>query len=248
MRYFPRAAKRLAQRLAPAAGTQILDVATGTGHVALALADAVKPDGRVTAVDLSTGMLAQARAKCQRAGVSNVHFHTMDAMALAFADERFDAVTCSFGLFFLPDMAAALREWRRVLRPGGRVLLTSFTDDAFQPLADRFLDALAAFGVDTAGERWRRLAEPAACEALLRESGYTDIEITAEQLGHHLDGPEAWWSIIESSGYRGLLDGLDAARRAQLRQRHLDGLQPLVTDDGLWLNVETLFISARRPE
>ena len=247
MRYFPAAAVRLVQHLAPRPGDRILDVATGTGHVALAVARAVQPDGRVQAIDLSPRMLDRAFINLQRAGLSNVDLHEMDASRPDFASHSFDALTCSFGLFFLPDMLSALREWRRVLRPGGRLLLTSFTQNAFMPLAARFLDRLAAFGVDTREERWRRLAEPAECEDLLRTAGFTDVQITTEQLGFHLDGPEDWWTIIQSSGYRGLLDALDEDARTPFREQHLAELRALETEQGLWLNVETLFIAARRP-
>jgi len=247
MRYFPAAAARLVTHLEPRPGERILDVATGTGHVALAAARAIQPDGHVQAIDLSPRMLERASINLQRAGLRNVELHEMDASRLAFASRTFDALTCSFGLFFLPDMLAALREWRRVLRPGGRLLLTSFTHDAFMPLAARFLDRIAAFGVDTREERWRRLAEPVECDDLLQTAGFTDVRITTEQLGFHLDGPEDWWTIIQSSGYRGLLDALDEDARAPFREQHLAELGKLETEQGLWLNVETLFITARRP-
>ncbi len=247
MRYFPAAAGRVVELLEPRPGDRILDVATGTGHVALAVARAIQSDGRVQAIDLSPRMLDRAFINLQRAGLSNVDLHEMDASRPDFASHSFDALTCSFGLFFLPDMLSALREWRRVLRPGGRLLLTSFTQNAFMPLAARFLDRLAAFGVDTREERWRRLAEPAECEDLLRTAGFTDVQITTEQLGFHLDGPEDWWTIIQSSGYRGLLDALDEDARTPFREQHLAELRPLETEQGLWLNVETLFIAARRP-
>jgi len=247
MRYFPMAAARLVQHLDPRPGDRILDVATGTGHVALAAARAIQPDGHVQAIDLSPRMLDRAFINLQRAGLSNVELHEMDASRLDFESRAFDALTCSFGLFFLPDMLAALREWHRVLRPGGRLLLTSFTHNAFMPLAARFLDRLAAFGVDTREERWRRLAEPAECEDLLQTAGFTHVQISTEQLGFHLDGPEDWWAIIQSSGYRGLLDALDEEARSPFREQHLAELRALETDQGLWLNVETLFIAARRP-
>lgn len=72
----------------------------------------------------------------------------MDAESLEFKNNYFDAVTCSFGLFFLPDMLAALKEWRRVTKPGGQLLFTSFAESAFQPLVGEFIDDLYEFGAE----------------------------------------------------------------------------------------------------
>ena len=89
-------AHRLGERAALAPGAQVLDVATGTGWAALA------------------------------AGLTQVEFRASDAERLDLADQRFDVVLCASGLFFLPDMLAALREWHRVLTPGGQVAFSGF--------------------------------------------------------------------------------------------------------------------------
>ncbi len=114
-------------------GMRVLDLASGSGEPALALARAVGPAGHVIATDISPGMVEVTAANALRAGLTNMSFMPADAEALSFGDERFDAVTCRFGIMFCPDYARALREIRRVLKPAGRAAFTAW--QAFdQPL------------------------------------------------------------------------------------------------------------------
>lgn len=247
LRFFPFAADRLAQRLAPRPEDKILDVATGTGAVAVALAQRLQ-GGRVMAVDISERMLDRAYANLRRMALHNVDLHPMDAAALEFRDGYFDAVTCSFGLAFLPDMPAALREWRRVLRPGGRLLLTGFGAGVFQPLAGLFRECLSACGgpgYSPAEFGSQRLADPAVIDELLTAAGFEAVETSTEQLGYHLQSPQEWWEVIWNSGFRGSLAGLDDTALGAFRQRHLEQVGALFRDGVLWLDVPVNFTAAR---
>lgn len=248
MRFFPFCADRLIAHLRPRPGDKVLDVATGTGAVALAAAQAIGPHGRVQAIDLAEKMLQTAVIKLQRSGLTNIDFHLMDAESVEFKSRYFDCVTCSFGIFFLPDMQAGLSSWRQVLKPGGRVMFTSFTAKAFQPLADMFRQRMECFGVDIPPANWMRLTTKEECLALLEAASFTNIEIVIEQLGYHLNSPEDWWEIIYNSGFRGYLEKLDAEQLGRFRVEHLEEIQPLMRDKGLWLDVETLFSTGVRPE
>ncbi|HZQ37350.1 MAG TPA: class I SAM-dependent methyltransferase, partial [Dehalococcoidia bacterium] len=117
-----RTATELTLRAAgPVPGDRVLDLACATGDLSLALADATGPTGRVTAVDLTPGMLVGAAERLRRAACANVELLQADAQALPFADGAFDAVTCRLAITLFPDAEQALRECRRVLRPGGRL-------------------------------------------------------------------------------------------------------------------------------
>jgi ubiquinone/menaquinone biosynthesis C-methylase UbiE len=113
----------LLARAALAPGERVLDVACGTGLVALAAAEAVGPDGRVVGVDLSGRMVDAARQRAHARGAAHARFARMDAERLDLPDAAFDVALCALGLMYVPDPAQALREMRRVLRPGGRVVL-----------------------------------------------------------------------------------------------------------------------------
>jgi demethylmenaquinone methyltransferase/2-methoxy-6-polyprenyl-1,4-benzoquinol methylase len=109
------------------AGQRLLDVATGTGKLALSAAERVGPSGRVVGLDPSGEMLARAR----RAGARHAERVTWvqaDAQALPFADATFDAVTIAFGLRNLPDVGAGLREMARVTARGGRVVVLEIAE------------------------------------------------------------------------------------------------------------------------
>ena len=106
-------------RLAP--GQRVLDLASGTGDPALAVAAAVGPTGHVVVTDLAPQMLEIARDNATRAGLANLSYEVLDAHSMPYPDASFDRVTCRLGVMFFWDCQKALREIRRVLKPGGLV-------------------------------------------------------------------------------------------------------------------------------
>ena len=252
LRVYPFCADRLVPFVRPAPGRKILDVATGTGAVAVAMAQAVGPEGRVHAIDLSEGMLAKAGANVCKMALANVDFHHMDAARLDFRNDYFHATVCSFGLCYLPDMAAALCDWARVTRPGGRVVFSAFGPGAFQPLLNRLIEQVRGeAGVlpewpDGARFAHERIRDAAHCESLMAAAGLEAIEVDSLQLGYHLAKPEDWWELVINSDLRALVDVLPETRREALRQSHLASLRDLVTDNGLWLDVAVMVAVARK--
>ena len=115
-------------------GSRVLDVATGTGDLALELARRVAPGGEVVGSDFSENMLARARAKPQPAG-AELRFEWGDALALPYAADSFDAATVGFGARNFADLAGGLAELVRVVRPGGRVVVLDFTTPTRPPLS-----------------------------------------------------------------------------------------------------------------
>lgn len=130
--------RRSALRLLdPRPGERFLDVCCGTGDVALALAAAVGPGGRVVGADFCDPMLRLARAKLAADRAAPVALLGADALRLPFANATFDGVTVAFGVRNLDDLDAGLRELRRVVRPGGRVVVLEFgqpTAPVFAPV------------------------------------------------------------------------------------------------------------------
>ncbi|MCS6799655.1 MAG: ubiquinone/menaquinone biosynthesis methyltransferase [Myxococcota bacterium] len=111
------------QALALGTGARVLDVATGTADVAIAIARRYA-DARVVGIDPSVRMLERGARKLHRAGLDGrVELLPGDAMALPFDAESFDAAICAFGIRNVPDREAVLREMRRVTRRGGRVVV-----------------------------------------------------------------------------------------------------------------------------
>jgi len=113
-------------------GDRAIDVATGTGDLAFALADYVGTEGEVTGVDLSEGMLYHARRKACAAGLSScVRFLVGNALDLPFPDNSFNVATCGFALRNVSDITGAICEMVRVVVPGGRIVILELSQPVF---------------------------------------------------------------------------------------------------------------------
>lgn len=123
-------------------GARLLDLAAGSGGVALAAAGR---GAEVLAVDASARMVARIRERARQAGVDDrVRGEVMDGTALDLADGRFDAAISAFGVILFPDAAAGMREMARVLRPGGRAAVVTWTQPERYELVSRLIKAIAA--------------------------------------------------------------------------------------------------------
>lgn len=145
-----------------------LDVATGGGHTALAVAPHV---AQVTVTDLTPRMLEQARAFLIEQGVTNAEFQVADAEQLPFADATFDRVTCRIAPHHFPNMAQAVKEVARVLKPGGLFLLI----DCMAP-SDPELDTF-----DNTVEKWRDASHGRSCTAEEWQTFFTEAGLDIEQ-------------------------------------------------------------------
>jgi demethylmenaquinone methyltransferase / 2-methoxy-6-polyprenyl-1,4-benzoquinol methylase len=176
-------------------GEKVLDLAAGTGTSSEPLADA---GVRVVPCDISTGMLAVGKQRRP-----DLPFTAGDATALPFADDSFDAVTISFGLRNVVDTVGALEEMRRVVRPGGRLVVCEFSTPSWKPFRavyDGYLTkALPAVA--------RVVAKQSAAYSYLAES----IQDWPDQLGLARLMKQAGWGSV---AYRNLTGGIVALHRA----------------------------------
>jgi ubiquinone/menaquinone biosynthesis C-methylase UbiE len=250
LRFFPFAADQLVFSLKPAPGTKVLDVACGTGAATLAAAQAVGKTGRVFAVDVSEGMLKRLEEKAAKFGLSHVDIHAMDGAALDFRHNYFDVTLSSFGIFFMPEMPAALKEWTRVTKPGGKIGFTTFGPSAFQPMADLFLKRIESFGVTFESGDPRtatdRLKDAAACQTLMQSAGLVDVRVIEKQLGYHLKDEREWWEVVWNAGFRGYLEHLAPGERDRFEHEHLQEVAALKSENGLWLDVAVYFATGTK--
>ena len=168
-----------------AAGGRALDCCTGTGDLAFALEQRVTPLGRVTGVDFSPEMIERAREKAAERR-SAAEFLVGDVLHLPFGDDSFDAATVAFGIRNVADLDGALAEMRRVVRPGGKVVILEITTPArlrafYRLWFDRVVPQLGRMlGKDGAAYSYlpasvRRFPEPPALAAHMSDAGLTDI-------------------------------------------------------------------------
>ena len=167
-------------------GERVLDVACGTGLVTFDAARAVGPIGRVLGIDLSGGMVDAARRHAADRQATNVDFARMDAEALALPDASVDVALCALGLMYLPAPERALRELRRVLRPGGRLGILEITTprgvlapfyrlwfDRIVPLLGRVLPGGEAYTYLPASVR--RFPPPEELASLFAANGFASV-------------------------------------------------------------------------
>lgn len=146
-------------------GQVVLDLAGGTGDLALKFADRVGRNGHVVLADINYAMLAEGRRRLVDAGVAgNLSIAQVDAERLPFAEGSFDCITMAFGLRNVTDKDAALASMRRVLKPGGKALILEFSTpvDSIRPAYDLYsFQVLPAIGklVANDAESYRYLAE-----------------------------------------------------------------------------------------
>jgi len=221
--FWERFGRQTVDRLQLKPGADVLDVCCGSGASAIPAAQAVGPLGRVIGIDLAEAMLAKARTKAGVLGLSNVEFRVGDMLHTNFPASSFDAVVCVFGIFFVPDMQAAVRELWRVVRPGGQLAITTWGPRFFEPGNTAFWDAVRSVAPDLhkSFNPWDRICEPHDLKKLLADAGVPDPWAEAESGKHPIPSPEAWWSAVVGSGYRGTLEKLDARSREQVRAANL---------------------------
>src|ERR1041385_5747967 len=222
--FWSRYGRQTVERLQLARGARVLDVCCGSGASAIPAAEIIGPTGAVVGVDLAENLLALARSKAEERGLNNVEFRSGDMTQLPFDEGSFDVVVCVFGIFFVPDMEAALRELRRVVRNGGKVAITSWGPRFFEPANTEFWNSVRNVRPDLykGFNPWDRICDVDSVRSLLMAAGLDQVEVDAESGSQAVNSPEDWWAMVMGSGYRGTVEQLSAADRERVRRQTLD--------------------------
>ena len=222
--FWARFGRRTIERLGLRTGEHVLDVCCGSGASAIPAAEKVGSKGSVLGVDLSDRLLELARTKASDQRLENVEFHAGDMLDLRVPESHFDAVVCVFGIFFVPDMPAAVRALWQVVRPGGKLAITTWGPRFFEPATTAFWNAIREVRPDLykGFNPWDRICDPPSVLALLRDGGVEQAEVVAEAGEHPIPLAQAWWSAVVGSGYRGTLEQLDAEDLERVRTANLN--------------------------
>ena len=234
-------AERLLDLAAVPRDGQLLDIACGRGAV-LAAAGA-RGHGDLTGIDVSPGMIELAGDDLRAAGVTDVDLRVMDAEQLEFDDASFDALTAAFALFFLPNPARAAAEFRRVLRPGGVVAVSTWGDeDERWNFEDDLLPTAESPRTGALQQPFDRAED---VTDLLAAAGFADLRVHREETEIHFASKEQWWDWHWSFSVRGLLEQLTPEALAAYREacfREMDGLR---TAGGYPLRLNALIVTGR---
>jgi SAM-dependent methyltransferase len=246
------AAELLIAMVKPAPGERALDVATGSGVVALRAAAAVGPTGQVVATDLAPEWGEIVAEESAKAGLDNVIFRTMGAEELALPDGSFDLALCQFGLMFVPDPVRALREMRRVLRVGGRLGLVVWSTRDKVPLftlCDQLNALVPPSPTDQALPAPTELGAPGLIERHVADAGFTAIAVERRTLDYTIADPQAEWHFRlgpEGGPLVTALNRLPARERTALHDAFLAELETYRRDGVVRLPCEAIYLTAVR--
>ena len=126
-------------------------------------------------------------------------------------------------------------------KPGGTVVITSFTENTFLPLNEMFLDRIQQYGVELPPMTWKRIATKEKSVSLFNHAGLKNIKCHQIDAGYYLKSAEQWWDLLWNAGYRGLILQLSDEDTKQFKQEHLAEIQKLATDNGIWMDVNVLY-------
>jgi SAM-dependent methyltransferase len=228
----------LVEAIHPQPGHRVLELAAGLGDTGLLAAQVVAPGGSVLITDGSENMVAAAREHAEEVGATNVELRTMQAEWIDLPAASVDAVICRFGYMLLLDPEAALRETRRVLKPGGRVALAVWDDLERNPWMKVLREALVARGAAPAivadGPGPFALGSEEALAELLATAGFEDVEVEPMDLVVGAGSLDAWWNHVMQTSITTaeVVRGLAPAEHYALRDLVDAGYAPYVRDDG----------------
>ncbi|MGW5423755.1 class I SAM-dependent methyltransferase [Streptomyces sp. NPDC003943] len=217
-------------------GHRTLDIGCGAGQTTI-LAARRAPEGRALGLDLSGPMLAEARARAAREGVTNADFTQGDAQTHALEPGAFDAAISRYGVMFFADPEAAFGNIGRALRPGGRL---AFVSPAEPELSDWLVamtslrDILPVGDLGTPGQGMFSLESPDRIRAVLTAAGFTGIAVDrADAYGNWgRDAEDAADFLLASGPGRHLMDQVDAPARDRARRALADHLRAHQAADG----------------
>jgi ubiquinone/menaquinone biosynthesis C-methylase UbiE len=202
----------LVEAAGPAPGSAVLDVGCGRGAVLFPAAAAVGPDGSVTGIDLAPGMVS--RTADQAAPLPWVSVRLGDAQAPDFPDGSFDTITAGLVLFFLPDPRAALRAYRKLLRPSGRLAFTCFAEhDPRYPETMKIL-ARHAEGAPPPRRNDDLFQSAASITEAARGAGFETITVRDVTVDSSFRDAGQLFEWVGSHAGRQLVQHIPAARRA----------------------------------
>ena len=241
-------------RLAEVApGDRVIDVASGPGVVAIEVAQVAGPSGEIVATDISPVWESYVAKGCLEAGTRNVPFIAMPGDDLGFADGSFDVALCQFGLMFMPDPTACLKEMLRVLAPGGTigVAVWSTPDKVSHFTAMRALREVIGESEPPAGAPKTSplsMGKPGKIEALVSGAGFTNLHVTKITHAHHGDSVEAEWQrLLEEEAFAQAISAMSPEELSRARTAVDSSLEPHRVDDHLVLPSEAIIVIAQSP-
>lgn len=252
--FFKYFGKQLVEQVHVAPQQHVLDIATGKGAVIFPLAEKIGPLGRVVGVDISEQMLKENAKIAMQQGMEWIELLHMDAEKLNFPDHSFDVVFCGFALFFFPNMSKALSEFKRVLRPGGHLAVSTWGEDSqLDKLINDEIHLLHQANGQGIKPLWTSLAisplwSSQALQNALDAANFKNIRITEEIKEIHHVTAEEWWNSLWAHGTRAKLEQLSAKQLTELHENVMAKAKTFDLGNGLTEELQVFYGIAQQNE
>ena len=239
-----RMARRLVYYANIAAGSKVLDIATGTGMVAFYAAAKVERQGSVIGIDISEGMIEIAKSKLKSSEMPNVRFALGDGENLDFEENSFDYILCGSAFIWMSDIESALAHWRTRLKEGGKVGFHAFSESAFVAGVTA-QSVLQKYGVCFLMSKPTGSVDK--CKELLKQAGYRNIDIKIDSDGSYIDLAEAknLWVSASNPTPGQFPHPMAEMTPEQLFDAHADferELEKLNSEHGIWNDMTTFHV------
>jgi SAM-dependent methyltransferase len=231
----------LVDALDPKPGDTVLELAAGVGDTGFAAAQRLGPSGRLISTDFSGPMVEAARRRAEELGVSNAQFTRMDAERMELDDASVDGVLCRWGYMLMADPVAALRETRRVLRPGGRVAFSVWADADANPWASvparALIEHTGARPPDPLAPGIFAMASEERTRELLDAAGLRPERMEQVEMEWRFDSPDDHWRyVMDLAGALAMvIRSMPEREQAAVRRLTEERLAPLAQPPGFRL-------------
>jgi ubiquinone/menaquinone biosynthesis C-methylase UbiE len=225
-------------------GEHVLDVACGTGTIARLAAERVGINGRVSALDVNAAMLSVARSQ---PSANPIKWYETAAESVPLPDHSFDVIFCGLSFQFFADKSAALREMHRLLKPGGRVYISTPVPNGFFDLFDRAIARHVSEEASAFVHAVFSLNDPREMEVLLTGAGFSSVTVSSHSRSVQLPpAREFMWQYIYCTPLMALLPQSGNAQTEALERDVVAAWEPWASGDGLQYDQANLVSSARR--
>ena len=219
-------------------GASILDVATGRGAILKRALPIIGKEGKAVGIDISPRMIEETKREIQ---APNVSLFCMDAEHLAFEDHSFDIVTCGFALFFFPDTKKALQEFRRVLKPAGKIAASTW--NKMGKAREVLKEKLLSIGVDPTVTA-HPMPSAKELDVLFKETGFSSVQIVHDRLEHLYANFDHWWDCLWKRATRSVMEKLSDEQLDLIQSELTQELESVNRPDGFHEDLEVFYTIA----